>query len=501
MTGKTKLRFEEKKPPSKLMHRAADTPIEIFSARIHQKIRENEDENVGVEAAEGMEESAEAGGRVLRRSRASHNRKNRAKNGNEGKAASNPQSKRKQKQNIKKQYVEARRAASKGGVAAAQNAEKATRTVKDTAKKAIDALRSNNNALLMLGALALLLVFLLSTVSSCSVFLSGLGSSISATTYPVSDDDLLGAEAAYCAMEAELQAYLDTYEQTHDYNSYRYDLDSIGHDPYVLLSAITALRGGAWTLDEIGDTLQLLFDKQYILTEDVTTETRYRTETRTGTRTVTDPETGESSEEEYEYDVQVPYTYTICNVTLDNFNLSHVPVYIMSQEQLGMYARYMSGLGNRSDLFPDSEYIPKYITGSYTDYEIPPEALEDENFAAMIEEAEKYLGYPYVWGGSNPTTSFDCSGFVSWVINQSGWDVGRLGAQGLCDICTPVTDPRPGDLVFFTGTYDAGVPVSHVGLYVGDGWMIHAGDPISYCNIGASYYQQHFYRYGRLSPP
>ena len=474
MSGKTRLRFEEKKPPSKLIHRAADAPGEIVSGRIHQKVRETEDDNVGVEAAHGMEESAEAGGRMLHRTRTPA-RKNGERR--EVKGGSNPQSKRQQKQNIKKQYAAAKRSADTAFTTTAaakntaQSAEKATRTVKDTAKKAVEALRSNKKSLLLLGGLALVLVMLLSGISSCTVFLSGMGSSLTASTYPVADADLLGAEAAYCAMEAELQAYLDTYEETHDYDSYSYDLDSIGHDPYVLLSAITALRGGAWTLDEIGDTLQLLFDKQYILTETTSTS-------------------GEGED-----------ATTSVYVELENFNLSHVPVYIMGQEQLGMYANFMSVLGNRSDLFPDSEYIGKYITGSYTDYEIPPEALADEAFAAMIAEAEKYLGYPYVWGGSSPTTSFDCSGFVSWVINQSGWNVGRLGAQGLCDICTQVSAPRPGDLVFFTGTYDAGVPVSHVGLYVGDGWMIHAGDPISYCNIGGSYYQQHFYRYGRLPTP
>jgi cell wall-associated NlpC family hydrolase len=195
----------------------------------------------------------------------------------------------------------------------------------------------------------------------------------------------------------------------------------------------------------------------------------------------------------------VPYDYYICTVTLENFNLSHVPVYIMSEEQLGMYATYMATLGNRPDLFPGSGYIGKYVEGSYTDYDIPPEALDDEVFAAIIKEAEKYLGYPYIWGGSSPSTSFDCSGFVSWVINHSGWDVGRLGAQGLCNICTPVSSAnvKPGDLVFFIGTYDT-PGVSHVGIYVGNNMMIHCGDPISYANLNSSYWQSHFYRYGRL---
>ena len=226
------------------------------------------------------------------------------------------------------------------------------------------------------------------------------------------------------------------------------------------------------------------------LTEDVVVETRYRTETDTWTDA-----DGITHTDTY----QVPYDYYICTVTLENFNLSHVPVYIMSEEQLGMYATYMATLGNRPDLFPGSGYIGKYVEGSYTDYDIPPEALDDEVFAAIIKEAEKYLGYPYVWGGSSPSTSFDCSGFVSWVINHSGWDVGRLGAQGLCNICTPVSSAnvKPGDLVFFTGTYDT-PGVSHVGIYVGNNMMIHCGDPISYANLNSNYWQSHFYRYGRL---
>ena len=342
--------------------------------------------------------------------------------------------------------------------------------------------------------LALACVLLLFMMQSCSSSLVTLGNAgagaVGATTYPSQDEEMLAAEAAYCGMEAELQDYLDSYESTHDYDEYHFDLDSIEHDPYVLISILSVLHEGAWTLDQVQGTLKTLFDRQYILTEDVVVETRYRTETDTWTDA-----DGNTHTDTY----QVPYDYYICTVTLENFNLSHVPVYIMSEEQLGMYATYMATLGNRPDLFPGSGYIGKYVEGSYTDYDIPPEALDDEVFAAIIKEAEKYLGYPYVWGGSSPSTSFDCSGFVSWVINHSGWDVGRLGAQGLCNICTPVSSAnvKPGDLVFFTGTYDT-PGVSHVGIYVGNNMMIHCGDPISYANLNSSYWQSHFYRYGRL---
>ena len=292
-------------------------------------------------------------------------------------------------------------------------------------------------------------------------------------------------------MEDELREYLNSYESTHDYDEYHFDLDEIEHDPYVLISMITALKGGEWTIDEIGGILETLFEKQYILTETVTTETRYRTETHIGYYT---DENGNL--QSYEYEAEVPYTYYICHVELENFNLSHVPVHIMSHDQLSMYAVYMSVLGNRPDLFPSSPYVGKY-TNKPPLHEIPEDYLADETFAAILKEAEKYVGYPYVWGGSSPSTSFDCSGFVSYVYNQCGWSFGRLGAQGLYNISARTSSPKPGDLVFFTGTYDT-PGISHVGIYVGDGWMLHCGDPISYTNLNTSYWQSHFYAYGKL---
>ena len=251
----------------------------------------------------------------------------------------------------------------------------------------------------------------------------------------------------------------------------------------------------------VGGILDTLFEKQYILTERVTTETRYRTETRTGTRYVTDPETGESYPEEYEYDVEVPYTYYIYHVELENFNLSHVPIHIMSHDQLSMYAVYMSTLGNRPDLFADSAYVNRYYHTEYEKYEIPPEALADEQFAAVIAEAEKYLGFPHVWGGSSPATSFDCSGFVLYVYNNCGlhWDFGRLGAEGLRSMSAYVSpaNAKPGDLIFFEKTYNTS-GASHVGIYVGNNMMLHCGDPIQYASIDISYWRSHFLQFGRL---
>ena len=307
---------------------------------------------------------------------------------------------------------------------------------------------------------------------------------------------MLAAEAAYCAMEDELREYLNSYESTHDYDEYHFDLDEIEHDPYVLISMITALKGGEWTIDEIGGILETLFEKQYILTETVATETRYRTETHIGYYT---DENGNL--QSYEYEAEVPYTYYICHVELENFNLSHVPVHIMSHDQLSMYAVYMSVLGNRPDLFPDSPYVNRYYYTQYEKYEIPPEALADQQFAAIIKEAEKYLGYPYIWGGSSPDTSFDCSGFVSYVYNNCGlhWSFGRLGAEGLRGMCAYVSpeSARPGDLIFFEKTYDT-AGASHVGIYVGNNRMLHCGDPIHYASIDTSYWRSHFLQFGRL---
>ena len=509
---KTQLRFEEvdkKKPPSKLTHAVRDAPANFVLSQVHREVAQSEDDNVGVEAAHKVEQTVESGGRLVQSAHRAHQLKpyraairaekklERAnidalqKKAEIDRPTSNPVSKWQQKQAIKKQYAAAKHnQAAQTTAKAAENTAKAAKKAAEKAEKAGKYVWEHRRGFAIAAAILLMLAFLLNGLSSCSVIMDGVGSGIAASTYPSQDADMLGAEAQYCEMEAELQRYLDTYESTHDYDEYHFDLDTIEHDPYVLISMITALHQGEWTLDEVQGTLQMLFDRQYILTEDVVVETRYRTETDTWTDA-----DGNTHTDTY----QVPYDYYICTVTLENFNLSHVPVYIMSEEQLGMYATYMATLGNRPDLFPGSGYIGKYVEGSYTDYDIPPEALDDEVFAAIIKEAEKYLGYPYVWGGSSPSTSFDCSGFVSWVINHSGWDVGRLGAQGLCNICTPVSSAnvKPGDLVFFTGTYDT-PGVSHVGIYVGNNMMIHCGDPISYANLNSSYWQSHFYRYGRL---
>ena len=522
-----RLHFEEveKKAPSKLAHSVTDAPLNVVLASAHREVRESEEDNVGVESAHKLEEAAEGGVRTLESAHRSHQLKpyrnaahaekvadkanlkalNKQAQRDNPQFSSNPYSRWQQKRAIKKEYMAAK--AGKTGKTTAKTAETTAKTASKAAegtKKTGQFIARHRKGVLVVLGLSLIVAFLLGVVSSCSVIAQSGVSGLAASSYSTSDADMQAAEAQYCAMEAELQDYLDSYERTHDYDEYHYDLDDIEHDPYVLISAISALHGGEWTIDEVGGTIQMLFDKQYILTETVTTETRYRTETRTGSYTYTDPETGETVTEEYEYEVQVPYTYYICHVSLENFNLSHVPVYIMSQDQLSLYATYMSTLGNRPDLFPDSAYVNRYYNTEYEDYEIPASALSDPQFAAMMEEAEKYLGFPYVWGGSSPATSFDCSGFVSYVINNCGvgWNVGRLGASGLLSICTRVSasNVRPGDLVFFEGTYDT-TGASHVGIYVGNNMMIHCGDPIQYADLSSSYWQQHFLAYGRLPSP
>ena len=518
-TAKTKLRFDtvDKSPP-KLKPNPLGRPLREVAVQAHGKIHEVEHENVGVESGHKAEEFAEhgAGGairwerrhRKLKPYRAAEKAERRAVNANAEylyqKAlhdnpemlSGNPLNRFFQKQQLKREYAKAARTAKAAGSTAqatAKSAEKTAEATATAAKKAAEkakeaaefVARHWKGALVVLAGF-LLIVMLIGGLQSCSALVGAAGGGVAASSYQSEDADILAAEAAYCALEAELQEYLDTYERTHDYDEYHYDLDEIKHDPYVLASILSALHDGAWTASEVQGTLQMLFEKQYILTETVVTEVRYRTVTRT-----------DSAGNEYE--VEVPYNYYICTVELENFNLSHIPVYIMDEETLSKYALYMSVLGNKPELFGDSEYIPKYITNRPEGYEIPPSAMEDETFAAVITEAEKYLGYPYVWGGSSPSTSFDCSGFVSWVLTNSGvCNTGRLGAQGLYNISTPVSNPQPGDLVFFVGTYDT-PGVSHVGIYVGNSMMIHCGDPISYSNLNSSYWQAHFYAYAR--PP
>ena len=476
---------------------------------VHGKVYEVEHENVGTEGAHRSELVGEAVGRaavhtVKKRirehpARAVHKAeaqyiKARADYQFRMAAQENPELAKNavtrywHKQKLKKQYAkQARQAAKQTAKQGAKAAGKTAAATEKLAERAVAFVKRHPVGALIALACVVLVLSLQSCASSLITLGNAAAGAVGATTYPAQDGDMLGAEAAYCSLEAELQHYLDTYESTHDYDEYHFDLDAIEHDPYVLISLLSAWHEGEWTLADVQPTLQMLFDRQYTLTENVVKERRYYIETDTWT-----DEDGNTHTDSY----RVYYDYYICYVTLDNFNLSHLPIYIMGEDKVSRYSLYMATLGNRPDLFPGSSYVGKY-TSPPEGYEVPGEYLDDETFAAMLSEAEKYLGYPYVWGGSSPATSFDCSGFVSWVVNHSGWNVGRLGAQGLYNICTRTSSPRPGDLVFFKGTYDT-PGVSHCGIYVGDGMMIHCGDPISYANLNSSYWQAHFYAYGRL---
>lgn len=512
--GKTRLRFEEveKKPNGHLRHNPLSRPVQELKATAHGEVRKVEHENVGVEAGHKGEELAErgvaraAGGvrsavreRRMKPWRDAVKAENasikanadflyqKALHDDPGLAAANPVSRYLQKKRIQRNYAKEIRQAEKTAKNTAAATKSAAQKAKDAFKETFLYVKHHSRAVLLIIGIGACVGLLFGGMSSCSIMGgSGVGG-VFMSSYLSEDADMLAAEAAYAELEAELQNELDHYESYHPgYDEYRFDLDEIGHDPYVLVSILSAFHEGVFTIDEVRSELQTLFDRQYTLTQTVTVEVRYRTETRTDS-------------EGNEYDVEVPYNYYICNVTLENFDLSHLPVYMMDEEQLSLYAAYMSTLGNRPDLFGGGEYPNASTLQEPTYYDIPPEALEDEAFATMIAEAEKYLGYPYVWGGSSPSTSFDCSGFVSWVINHSGWSVGRLGAQGLYNICTPVSSAqaKPGDLIFFKGTYDT-PGVSHVGIYVGGGMMIHCGSPISYTSINTNYWQAHYFSFGRL---
>ena len=503
LSGKPRLRFEEvdrPAPSSSLSHAVHKAPGLALSSKAHERLRNAGQDNVGVESADMLLRSAESGGHILESAYHSHKLKpyraaaraeRRLEKANVNllyqkqiqdhpQSASNPLSRWRQKRAIQKRYAASVRSG-ESAASTVENAARAARNAAQRSQKTAAFFRRHGKGFLTAAALFLTVAFLISCVSSCMVLVQGGLSVLTSTTYPASDADMLGAEAAYAGMEAGLQYELDNYETLHGgYDEYVYVLDSIGHDPYVLTSILSALHPGGWTLEMVEDTLEMIFRQQYTLTESVETETRYDNDRN-------------------------PYDYTICTVTLKNFDLSRLTPYLLTEDQLALYASYMKNLGNRPDLFPQSEYPNASKKEDYLDYDVPPEALEDETFAAMLAEAEKYLGYPYVWGGSSPATSFDCSGYVSWVINHSGWNVGRLGAKALCNLCTPVSsaNARPGDLVFFLNTYDAPDPdaPTHCGIYVGNSMMIHCGNPISYANLNSNYWQNHFYTFARLPNP
>ena len=494
---------------------------DALSAKAHQSVRNaDQDNNSGVEAAHFSEGSAEGAaragsrfqyGRKLRQYKKLERLEKKANKDavdsifaermkSDPQAGSNLFSRWRQKQAIKKEY-----AAAKAGAAAAENtasgtAKAAQGTVSIT-EKAFQFVQSHSHIIIGIAAVGLLVLVIAGSVSSCSVLINGGGNVVLGTSYTAEDEDLKGVETDYTKLEDKLRKQIDRIETDHPgYDEYRYNLAEIGHNPYELASLLT-VEFENYTRSQVQARLQSIFEAQYELKLEEKVEIRTRKETRVGYRY--NPITGTGHT--YTYQVTVQYEYKILNVTLLNRGVDYVARNSgLTDDQLQRYEVTLECRGNRDDLFAGIAFATPDGAGSsgeYQDYDIPGEALTDEKFRKMITEAEKYLGYPYVWGGSSPSTSFDCSGFVSWVINHcgNGWNVGRQTANGLmgkCDII-PKSEAKPGDLIFFQKTYNTS-GASHVGIYVGNGMMIHCGSPISYASIETSYWRQHYYCMGRI---
>ena len=494
---------------------------DALSAKAHQSVRNaDQDNNSGVEAAHFTEGSAEGAaragsrfqyGRKLRQYKKLERLEKKADKDavdsifaermkSDPQAGSNLFSRWRQKQAIKKEY-----AAAKAGAAAAENtasgtAKAAQGTVSIT-EKAFQFVQSHSHIIIGIAAVGLLVLVIAGSVSSCSVLINGGGNVVLGTSYTAEDEDLKGVETDYTKLEDKLRKQIDRIETDHPgYDEYRYNLAEIGHNPYELASLLT-IEFENYTRSQVQARLQSIFEAQYELKLEEKVEIRTRKETRVGYRY--NPITGTGHT--YTYQVTVQYEYKILNVTLLNRGVDYVARNSgLTDDQLQRYEVTLECRGNRDDLFAGIAFATPDGAGSsgeYQDYDIPGEALTDEKFRKMITEAEKYLGYPYVWGGSSPSTSFDCSGFVSWVINHcgNGWNVGRQTANGLmgkCDII-PKSEAKPGDLIFFQKTYNTS-GASHVGIYVGNGMMIHCGNPISYASIETSYWRQHYYCMGRI---
>ena len=509
-TGKTKtrLRFEEKAKAVPSAHTPVVTRLPV--PELHHQIGKAEEENTGVEAAHHSEETAEGMGRFAahsyraqklkpyRQLEAAERRLNKANLRvlqRQEPLSSNPFSRWRQKQAIKKAYTASKAA---GGMT--------QRTVRQNLRqRAVHGIQRmfvrNKKTYLLAGALFLVMAMVMNGLSACTPLVQGGLQAFVIATYPAEDADILAAERYYKGLEDELQNQIDRYAADHpQYDEFLYEIDDIWHDPHALISLVSAHANGEWTVDDVYGFLDLLFEQQYTLTQTVESETRYRQEWVTHYEKIIDPETGEITWRPYQVLEDVPYTYRICTVTLENFNLSHLPFYVLSREGVGRYAMYISVLGNREDLFRNNPYASTLREPG--EHDIPEAYLADESFARILEEAEKYIGYPYVWGGDSPETSFDCSGFVSYVFtNSSVRNVGRLGATSLYGACQKISpsEAKPGDLIFFENTISGEDGITHVGIYVGDGYMLHCGSPIGYADLSESYWQQHFYGYGRLA--
>lgn len=492
-----------------LIKKAGRKAVQGAGMEVHSKLYQVEDENVGTKAAHRTEVAAEGTASLtahkirqhhlnapyekvkkleIKAEKANVSAAYRAAIRDHPELQKNTLKNRIQKQKIKRQYAKEYRKARQAGTQERKAVEKIKDAVGNAAQVALLAARKHKGGLMVLGIIGILLVMVLSSFSSCSVMLEGAMSGILGTSYTSEDPDILQTETNYAVLETDLQQELSDIESTYPgYDEYRYDVDSIGHNPNELISYLS-VKYDAFAPDQVQSELKRLFEQQYSLTTQEVIEIRTRTVTHT------DPETGETTEEEEEYEYKILY------VTLRNKGLGAVVLENLTEDEKERYTATLSLKGNKPYLFGDDIYANESPGGE--EYDIPGEALNDPDFAALITEAEKYLGFPYVWGGSSPSTSFDCSGFVCWVYTASGvYNLPRTTAQGIYNQCAhiPKSDARPGDIIFFTGTYNSPGPVSHVGIYVGDNMMIHCGSPIQYARIDSSYWSQHYYAMGRLN--
>ena len=491
----------------------------------NQITKSNEDDNAGVDAiAYGIEATEVVTTKVkdAHYSRKMHKRREEDKRNNPSKygdpkgakaEGSNETSRQLQKSRMKKEIQ--RHAQQKQAKETANGANKVSKKFTDKAEDMIGRLAEwvteflEEHPGLLLGLLLILIIVVLlaGMLSSCGAIAGGVQNVTVATSFTANDDVIRAVEADYVDLESDLQTTIDNIERDYPgYDEYNYTLAEISHNPFELAALLTVLYED-YTESEVQAMLQTIFNHQYTLDIESVTEIRTRTETRTGytwvsTGVVNGVETGYW--DSYEYEVEVEYEYYILNTTLTNNGVAAaIPHLNLTADQLQRYALLLETLGNKPDVFGDNPYARPGVSEEYQDYAIPGEYMTDQQFARMVHEAEKYLGYPYVWGGSSPSTSFDCSGFVSYVINHcgNGWNYGRLTANGWKNATARVhsNDVQPGDLIFFQGTYNTS-GASHVGIVVDpvNKIMIHCGNPIQYASYDTTYWRAHAYCYGRL---
>lgn len=524
-TAETKLEIKKTAKIHKQGRKAARKNIAVNAEIRHQLNEANEDQNAGGDAIIAGSQVAEAGiynikkkggkgtdanGYSVKLHRSKHGEAQGgtgAKNTTvaEGDAAKHQAQKNLMKKEIQKQAFKerARETANASGGFMKRFVDKAEDMAGRLAEVVAGFIEEHPLGFLIAGAVLIIVLVISGSLSSYSLMAGGGGNSILATSFTAQDAGIVAVEGDYVSLETELQNTVNRIEADHPgYDEYQYDLSEIAHNPFELAALLTVLYED-YTESEVQSMLQTIKDYQYTLTLTQVVETRTRTEERTGTRTIHHAD-GTTTTEEYTYEVEVEYDYYILKTKLTNNGIqAAVNALGLTEEQLQRYAVILEMRGNKPDIFGDNPYANPGVSEEYQDYDVPAEYLTDQQFANMLNEAERYLGYPYVWGGSNPSTSFDCSGFVSYVINNcgNGWNYGRLTANGWKNTTARVNagDVKPGDLIFFQGTYDTS-GASHVGIVVdpANKIMIHCGNPIQYASYDSNYWRQHFYCYGRI---